>query len=109
MDIQPEELPLACVMDAIKLEDRPQYDALRGWLEQSAVEIRELPNGYGFSLMLESDTLVKLAEFVSLERLCCPFLNFVIEVEPGQRAVWLRMTGRDGVREFLTEELGLTR
>jgi len=104
-----DDLPLACIMDAIKPEERPRYDALRGWLEKAALEIQELPNGYAFSLPPESDAPVKLAEFVSLERLCCPFLNFVIEVEPGQRAVWLRMTGCEGVREFLKEELGLIR
>jgi len=72
-------------------------------------ETRELSNGYEFRFADESDLLRRLAEFVSLEKLCCPFLRFDIEVEAERGPVWLRLTGREGVKEFIREEIsGLT-
>ena len=41
-----------------------------------------LPEGYAFCLPVEPNTLRKTVEFISLERLCCPFLSFALEVEP---------------------------
>ena len=74
-------------------------------------EMRELADGYEFRF--EDDVLNRLAEFVSLEKLCCPFLNFGIEVEAENGPVWLRLTGREGVKAFIREEIsgltGLTR
>ena len=70
-------------------------------------ETRELPNGYEFRFADETDVLKRLADFVSLEKLCCPFLRFEVEAESGR--VSLRLTGRDGVKEFIREEIsGLT-
>ena len=76
-------------------------------------ETRELPNGHELRFANETDVLQRLADFVSLEKLCCPFLRFEIEVEAEYGPVWLRLTGREGVKEFIREEIsgltGLTR
>jgi hypothetical protein len=48
---------------------------------------------------------LKTVEFISLERLCCPFLGFALEVEPESGPVWLRLTGREGVKAFVREEV----
>jgi hypothetical protein len=74
-------------------------------LFRAASEIRELPDGYAFRLAADAGTLVTAAEFVSLERLCCPFLGFALEVEPEGGPVWLRLTGREGVKAFIREEV----
>ena len=72
-------------------------------------ETRELSNGYEFRFGDESEVLRRLAEFVSLEKLCCPFLRFEIEVEAESGPVWLRLTGHEGVKAFIREEIsGLT-
>ncbi len=49
--------------------------------------------------------LIKAAEFISLEKLCCPFLSLEIEVEAEGGPVWLRLTGREGVKAFIREEV----
>ena len=51
--------------------------------------------------------LVALAEYVSLERLCCPFFEFAIEVGRGGGEVWLRMTSPDGAKGALKEAVEL--
>jgi hypothetical protein len=49
---------------------------------------------------------MKVAEFIANERLCCPFFGFTVEVEPQGGALWLHLTGRDGVKSFIQAEVG---
>jgi len=104
--------PLACDMTAIPAEHRPVHLAKSRELFSQIGETRELPSGYEFRFADETSVLVRLADFVSLEKLCCPFLRFEIEVEAESGPVWLRLTGREGVKEFIREEvrglIGLT-
>src|SRR3954471_12794458 len=104
--------PLACDMTAIPAEQRPVHLAKSRELFSEIEETRELPNGYEFRFADEPNVLKRLADFVSLEKLCCPFLQFEIEVEAENGPVWLRLMGREGVKEFIREEvrglIGLT-
>ena len=105
--------PLACDMSAIAAEQRSVHLAKSRELFLQIREMRELADGYEFRFEDETELLKKLVDFVSLEKLCCPFLNFGIEVEAENGSVWLRLTGREGVKEFIREEIsgftGLTR
>ena len=96
---------IACDMTAIPPEQRAAHLATSCDLFSQIKELRELSNGYEFRFASESTLLVKLAEFVSLEKLCCPFLSFMIEVDAEGGPVWLRMIGRDGVKAFIREEI----
>lgn len=99
--------PLACDMTAIPAEQRAGHLAKSRELFSQIEETRELPDGYEFRF--PGDVVTRLADFVSLEKLCCPFLRFGIEVEIENGPVWLRLTGREGVKEFIREEVsGLT-
>jgi hypothetical protein len=100
-----KESPIACDMSAIDPELRAQHIATGGELFRAAEEVRELSDGYAFRLPPRSDALLKAAEFISLERLCCPFLGFSLEVEPRGGPVWLRLTGREAVKAFIREEV----
>jgi hypothetical protein len=93
-------------MDAIEPDKRQQHISTAEHLFHSVKEVRELPNGYSFRLPDEPDILLKGAEFISLERLCCPFFGFTIEVEPEGGDVWLQLTGREGVKPFIRAEIG---
>ena len=97
--------PIACDTTAIPPEQTPAHLATSRELFSQIEEFRELSNGYEFRFANEASLLMKLAEFISLEKLCCPFLSFVIEVEPEGGPVWLRLTGREGVKAFIREEI----
>ena len=45
--------------------------------------------------------LLLLAEDLNLERMCCPFLRLSIDIGPQFGPFWLRMTGPEGVKDFL--------
>ncbi len=100
------ESPFACVMDAIDPGKRESHLDTAKYLFSRVAEIREMPNGYAFRLSNDSDVLLKLAAFIDLERVCCPFFGFNIEVEPEGGPVWLKLTGREGVKPFIRAEIG---
>lgn len=97
--------PFACVMEAIEPSKRQQHISTAKHLFGSVQDVRELPNGYAFRLSDESEMMIKAAEFISLERLCCPFFGFALEVEPEGGTVWLHLTGREGVKPFIRAEI----
>lgn len=95
-------IPIACVPSAMTTEQRETYQQLLEEMSKCRQEISELPNGYTVCFPAESSMIMKLAEFISLERLCCPFLSFELCVKPN-RPVCLHLTGPEGVKEFLRE------
>jgi hypothetical protein len=101
-----KESPFACDMTAIAPEKRGAHLANIDKLFRSVEFVRELPSGYAFHLPNDSEDLLRATEFVALERLCCPFFGFAIEVEPEGGPMWLSLTGRDGVKPFIIAEIG---
>jgi arsenate reductase len=99
------EQSLVCDMSALPPEQRQSHLVNSRELFSKIRNIRELPNGYAFRFASEPDLLVKIAEFISLERLCCPFVHFAIEVEAEGGPVWLHLNGREGVKAFIREEV----
>ena len=107
--METNQSPLACDMTAIPAEQRPIHLAASRQLFSQIQATRELSDGYQFRFTNDADILTGLAQFVALEKLCCPFLGFAIEVEAENGPVWLRLTGREGVKAFIKEEVsGLT-
>jgi hypothetical protein len=100
----PEQSPIACDMTVLSPAQRKSHLARSCELFSSVKEIRELSNGYEFRVD-DANVIVQAAEFISLEKLCCPFLNFTLEVEADNGPVWLKLTGREGVKAFVREEI----
>ena len=99
-------MPFACDLLAIPPAARGPHQRLTRRLMAEAVgEIREAPDGV--ALRFPADEYEAVAQFVARERLCCPFLRFTVEVAPGGGPLWLRLSGPEGVTEFLRTELHL--
>lgn len=101
------EAPFACSLTALSAAEREHHKELSKVMHAAVKEIRELPNGYGFSFSGERRSIFFLSEWISLERLCCPFFSFQLEVRSEGQPIWLRITGRDGVKEFMQSEFGI--
>ena len=101
-----KETPFACDMTAIPVERRADHLATIDAVFSSVEEIRELSNGYAFRLRDSTKTLETAREFIELERLCCPFFGFVLEVTGESGEIWLTLNGRDGVKPFILAEIG---
>jgi hypothetical protein len=95
-----------CDMKAIPPAERKQHEAITKELFRAVQATRELPNGYAFQFPNSKGVLIKIAEFIDRERLCCPFFSFAIEVEPEVGPIWLKLTGREGIKAFIQAEIG---
>ena len=95
------EPTLACDFTVMDTEQRERYRALRRRLSKDLHEARELEDGYAFRHSSEAEVLIALAEYVALERLCCPFFDFAIEVGRDGGEVWLKMTGGQEAKRIL--------
>lgn len=54
----------------------------------------------------EAMPLTDVAEWMGLERLCCPLLNLALQVAGGQGDCWLTITGPAGAKPIIEAELG---
>ena len=92
---------LVCNLNAIDAGNRPRYKDLVKRLQVGVSGREELPNGYAFRLETKAITLLEVAEWIDLERLCCPFLT--LELTPsGSQDDWvLQLTGPTGIKPIL--------
>jgi len=95
------EVVIACDPNAVPAEEREQWVHAGKQVYAAVQEVRETADGYAFRLPAETTMLMKLAEYMSNERLCCAFLRFNLEIEPGGGPFWLRLTGGEGVKEYM--------
>jgi len=98
--------PFVCDMNAIDPAERERHIATAIEVFRAVQLIQELPNGYAFRLPNETSLLLKTAEFIANERLCCPFFGFKVEIEPEGGPLWLHLTGSEGVKPFIQAEIG---
>ena len=98
----PESRPIACDMSALTHDERQRYDALRSTITASVQEVGA--TGSTIRLRLHgSVTASDIAEWITLENRCCPFLNITfICRSDGTR--WVELGGTRRIKEFLEDE-----
>jgi len=92
---------IACDLTALDAMQRRRRDELQLELRELVEERQGLPDGLAFRFAGEERTLSCVAEFIALERLCCPFIHFEIDIAAEKGSLWVRMRGKAGVKEFL--------
>jgi len=97
----------ACRLDALDAAERARHKALWTELQDHVEQVKELKDGYAIRYPADTATILSVAEWVTLERRCCPFFNFALEIEGEKQSAWLRITGQKGVKEFLQLEMSL--
>ena len=98
--------PFSCNLKALTEDERRSYAELSRQLAAGVAESRELGNGYAFRLD-PALPLASAAQWMEFESRCCPFFDFKIEKAREGGAVWLHLTGRDGVKDFIRTEFGM--
>lgn len=97
--------PLACDLTAIPADVREEHVVTAPQLFSTAQEVQELPNGYAIRFLNDAGKFMAIAKFIDNEKLCCPFFNFGLEIEPNNGPIWLKLTGGEGVKEILQTTL----
>ena len=95
---------IACNLKAIRTADRPRYNELLTRLRAAVRDRGELTAGYAYKLESKGLTLREVAEWMSMERLCCPFLNLQLSAAGNQSGWVLSLTGPPGVKALLQAE-----
>jgi hypothetical protein len=98
------EIPLTCNMDVFSREQREDHIRVTTELGKAMQNIREIQNGYEFVFPNESQYITGIAEFIANERLCCPFLEFGLNVKSNEPTLSLSLSGPVGTQEFLRAE-----
>jgi len=98
------DIHLACNMGVFAPSQREAHIQTTTELIQAVQSVLDIENGYEFRFPNETEFISKIAEFISNERLCCPFLEFTLNVVSNSELVFLSLTGPLGTQEFLLAE-----
>ena len=90
----------ACRIDTLDPHQRRRQQELLALMRRSAQAQDELADGFAFRLPADPALFQQAAEWVSLERRCCPFVHFTLEWKDDD-SVFVRLTGPSGVKPFL--------
>jgi hypothetical protein len=93
-------------MDVFTPAQREAHIQTTTQLFRAVQHVHELERGYAFAFPNETEFISQLAEFISMERLCCPFLEFSLQILPEPTPISLSLTGPTGTQEFLRAEFG---
>jgi hypothetical protein len=98
------ETRLACRIDALDARQRERHAALVAELATAATGVEELGDGYAVRFPSQPYLFLRVAEWVELERACCPFLAIGIAFENGVGSIRVDLRGPAGVKEFLRSQ-----
>jgi hypothetical protein len=82
-------------------EKREREATLLARFKSGVIAAEELDDGYSFRVPGDKDWLALVADLITAERECCPFLTFQLTAEPQMGALTIRITGPDGAKEFV--------
>ena len=99
--------PIACNLLGLNKAQLKRQHELHQQLFSHKLEIRELSDGYAIGLPSTTENIMSVAEFISLERICCSFFRFELEAGKLEDPLWFRITGGEGVKEFLKSQFDL--
>ena len=96
---------LACRLDALDAGARSRHATLLRELAASVAGVTELPDGYLVRFPARPFLFLRLAEWIEIERACCPFLRIGVELGRGSGEFRVSVTGPPGAKELLASEL----
>ena len=99
-----ESSGFACHIGAMTGEERKRWSVLLERLDAQKQEVREISDGFAFRFPADSATIKSVAEWITYERVCCPFFDFELKIERENAAIWLSLTGGEGVKDFIRSE-----
>lgn len=93
--------PIACNLKALTSEQRKQLGQVGEQVISAITASRELKNGYAFRVDPAKASLLEVAQWLDVWRRCCPFYEFQIDFHAADANLWLSVTGRAGVKEYI--------
>ena len=103
MDISLSEqgVPVVCNLQAFDAAQTERYRALIAQLRAALQSVSETPDGFAFTFPSDASLCLAAMEFATLERRCCPFLTFRLELSPQSGPLTLTLSGPERAKEIL--------
>jgi hypothetical protein len=100
------DTPLYCDMSVFTPAAREAHVLSTDRLFQTVQAVNPTAGGFEFVFPNPggSEHIGRFTEFVSNERLCCPFLEFTLKIPPTGAPITLLLSGPDGTQAFLRAE-----
>ena len=97
------ETTIACNLSEPELaaRERELADAIFSKIQQ----VEELADGFALRFPGSDEWATRLFEFITFERVCCPFFTFELLFEANQTAIWLKLRGAEGVKAMISDGL----
>ena len=96
---------LACKLTTPEL--RRRRETVIADLRSRITNKEETADGCIYVFPATADTIRHVTSFIETERQCCEFFSFRLSVPSGSPEMHLEISGPQGAKEFLKEELGL--
>ena len=97
-----QETPFACSLEkTLTKEERAHKKQIMQKMVSARIDTTEIADGYVFRFRPEAVSFTEIADWVATERICSPFFDLAIESERENGPLSLRITGRDGVKQFI--------
>jgi len=104
-DMAKHETPFACSLEkSLTKEQREHKKEIALKMESARIETKELADGYVFRFRPDGISFAEIADWVATERVCCPFFDLAVEADRENGPLSLRITGREGVKQFIRGE-----
>jgi len=98
------ETPFFCNLKALNGAERSEHLKLTVRLGEAVLKMVEVTDGYVFEIDDSRLSFKDLATWTAFERRCCPFFDFSLALGRENGPMTLRLTGRDGVKDFIRAE-----
>jgi hypothetical protein len=99
------ETPIACNLAVFTPEQRARHRALGAEMKAALLGIDEIADGYRLRYPGSTSWVLQLAEFITLERLCCPFFTFTLGATSDEAEGYLTITGNPQAKALLAFEM----
>ncbi len=96
---------LSCDLSALSEAQRRRRNELAHFVIISHTGLRELGDGYAFEIPGNAEAFLKISEWIILERACCPFFLFSLQIDGGNTPIRVSLTGPSGTKEILKAAL----
>ena len=91
-------------MDVLGEPGRARHAALLAELASAGPAVEELAEGFAFRFPSRPYLFLRVAEWIGLERECCPFLAIRLDIEHANRSLRVSVTGPAGTKDLLRAE-----
>jgi hypothetical protein len=92
---------LSCDLSALSETQRRRHSELTNFVLNEHVNAEELEDGYRIEFPNSANAFLMISEWVTIERLCCPFLSISLETDQEDNPIRVTIIGPPGTNQLL--------